>query len=122
MLTCEELLLIHYLLQKSEGNEPVKIRDEFRKELDRLSNVVRLSPKQQEELAEAADLTMLVIKTRPFPTKNTLVGVIAGCTLLVMHGYVMHVDWKEIDQVVTMMESGTWTRNKLVEWFERKAA
>ncbi|MEK9137028.1 MAG: hypothetical protein AAB393_07890 [Bacteroidota bacterium] len=122
MLTCEELLLVHYLVREDQDSETIQIPAEVRKGLDRLSNVVSLSPTQSEEFAQAADLTMLVLKARPFPTKNTPVAVIAGCTILVMNGYTMHVDWKEIDHVVTLLENGTWSKNKLVEWFERTAA
>jgi prophage maintenance system killer protein len=116
------LLLIHYLVREDQDSETIQIPDEIRKGLDRLSNVVTLSPTQSEEFAQAADLTMLVLKARPFPTKNSLVAVVAGCTALVMNGYVMHVDWNEIERVVTLLENGTWSKNKLVEWFERTAA
>jgi prophage maintenance system killer protein len=118
MLTYEELTLIHYLVGATKESETIHISPDVTSALQDLSNNVSLSD-PKEVFVQAADLTMLVLKRRPFPTKNTLVAVLAACTMLVMDNYVMHLDWNEVDRVVLLLENGTWSKHKFVEWLEK---
>ena len=122
MLTCEELLLIHYLLREEPGDETVQVSEQFRNDLERLSTAAPSSPTINDLVDLASDLTMLIVKSKVFPTHNGRVAVVAGCVVFAMHGYQTNVDWTEIENVAVMLENTTWTRNKLVEWFERITA
>ena len=122
MLTCEELLLIHYLLREESGDETVQVSEQFQKDLERLSTTAPPSPTLKEVIGLASDLTMLIVKSKVFPTNNGRVAVVAGCLAVTLHNYTVQADWTEIENVAVMLENTTWTRNKLVEWFERIAA
>ena len=121
ILSIEELLLLNYLLSENQDNETVSVSDQFQSELKVMSSVERGSNGQSDDYAKAADLTMLIVKSRAFASWNTRTALAAGCIMLVLNEYTLSVDRDELSGAAARIDTGTWTRNKLTEWFQKVA-
>ena len=116
-LTVEEVILLNYMLHEPE-QDTVLIDDRFLSELKKMRQD---GTTHLDHIAHAVDLVLLIVQWRPFPSP-VLTALAAGCTTLMMNGYTFFVDRDEIESVIVMVDSGTWGRSKLIEWFERNVA